>query len=139
LRTVDSSCRNWNSTMARQARHAEIKIRTTSEIRSGAAEVFSRWGLSLTGAINIFLIKSIEVGGLPFDLRPEAPSYNAIAARAYKAPFNDDGIPVLPAEWDEIEAEQILLTHLDSGRRMAEAQGTLTTGQVRAAFDEIGK
>ena len=125
--------------MARHARHAEIKIRTTSEIRSGAAEVFSRWGLSLTGAINIFLIKSIEVGGLPFDLRPEAPSYNAIAARAYKAPFNDDGIPVLPAEWDEIEAEQILLTHLDSGRRMAEAQGTLTTGQVRAAFDEIGK
>ena len=87
--------------MARHARHAEIKIRTTSEIRSGAAEVFSRWGLSLTGAINIFLIKSIEVGGLPFDLRPEAPSYDAIAATAYKAPLNADGLAALPEEWDD--------------------------------------
>ena len=125
--------------MARQARHAEIKIRTTIEIRSGAAEVFARWGLSLTDAINVFLIKSIEVGGLPFDLRPEAPSYNTIAARAYTAPLNDDGIPVLPAEWDEHEAERTLLAKLDGCRCIAEAQGALTTGQVRFVLYEIGK
>ena len=45
--------------------------------------------------------KSIEVGGLPYDLRPEGPSFDAIAALAYKAPLNADGVAVLPAEWDD--------------------------------------
>ena len=50
-------------------RRAEIKTRTTDEVKKGATEVYARWGLSLNDAINTFLIKSIEVGGLPFDLR----------------------------------------------------------------------
>ena len=65
------------------ARRAEIKTRTSDEV------------------INTFLIKSIEVGGLPFDLRPEAPSYDAIASVAYRAPLNAEGVAVLPAEWDD--------------------------------------
>ncbi len=83
------------------SRRAEIKTRTSDEIKAGATEVYARWGLSLNDAINTFLVKSIEVGGLPFDLRPEVPSYDAIATRAYKAPLNADGIAVLPAEWDD--------------------------------------
>lgn len=82
-------------------RRAEIKTRTTDEVKRGAQEVYARWGLSLNDAINAFLVKSIEVGGLPFDLRPEAPSYDAIAAIAYKAPLNAEGVAVLPAEWDD--------------------------------------
>ena len=82
-------------------RRAEIKTRTSDEVKRNATEVYARWGLSLNDAINTFLIKSIEVGGLPFDLRPEAPSYDAIAAVAYKTPLNADGVAVLPAEWDD--------------------------------------
>lgn len=82
-------------------RRAEIKTRTTDEVKKGATEVYARWGLSLNDAINTFLIKSIEVGGLPFDLRPEAPSYDAIAAVAYRAPLNAEGVAALPAEWDD--------------------------------------
>lgn len=52
-------------------RRAEIKTRTTDEVKRGATEVYARWGLSLNDAINTFLVKSIEIGGLPFDLRPE--------------------------------------------------------------------
>ena len=63
--------------------------------------MYARWGLSLNDAINTFLVKSIEVGGLPFDLRPETPPYDAIAAMAYKAPLNVEGVAVLPAEWDD--------------------------------------
>ena len=86
---------------ATMTRRAEIKTRTTDEVKKGATEVYARWGLSLNDAINTFLVKSIEVGGLPFDLRPEAPSYDAVAAVAYKTPLNDEGIAVLPAEWDD--------------------------------------
>jgi DNA-damage-inducible protein J len=82
-------------------RRAEIKTRTTDEVKKNATEVYARWGLSLSDAINTFLIKSIEVGGLPFDLRPEAPSYDAIAAIAYKPKLNDEGVAVLPSDWDD--------------------------------------
>lgn len=82
-------------------RRAEIKTRTTDEVKKGATEVYARWGLSLNDAINTFLIKSIEVGGLPFDLRPEVPSYDTIAAVAYRAPLNAEGVAVLPAKWDD--------------------------------------
>lgn len=37
------------------------------------------------------------------DSIPEALSYDAIAATAYKAPLNAEGIAVLPAEWDDNE------------------------------------
>lgn len=83
------------------ARRAEIKTRTSEEVKKEATEVYARWGLSLNDAINTFLVKSIEVGGLPFDLRPETPSYDAISAIAYKPETNADGIVVLPADWDD--------------------------------------
>lgn len=82
---------------------AEIKSRTYEEVKKGAMEVYSHWGISLNDAINIFLVKSIEVGGLPFNMRPDTPSYKKIAAKAYKAPLNSEGIPVLPSEWDDDE------------------------------------
>lgn len=83
------------------ARRAEIKTRTSDEIKREATEVYARWGLSLNDAINTFLVKSIEVGGLPFDLRPEAPSYDAIASIAHKPKLNAEGVVVLPTDWDD--------------------------------------
>lgn len=83
------------------ARTAEIKARSTDQVKEDATNVYAKWGLSLSDAINMFLVKSIEVGGLPFNLRTEAPSYEAVAARSYKAALNAEGIAVLPAEWDD--------------------------------------
>ena len=86
---------------ATMARTAEGKYRTTPEIKERAACVYDQWGLSLSDAINVFLVKSVEVGGLPFNMRAEPPSYEQLEAHAYKAPLNEDGIPVLPASWDD--------------------------------------
>lgn len=83
------------------ARKAEIKARTTDQVKAEATSIYSRWGLSLSDAINMFLIKSIEVGGLPFNLRVEKPSYEAISAKAYHAVLNTEGVAVLPADWDD--------------------------------------
>lgn len=84
-------------------RDAEGKYRTSAQVKAEAAELYARWGLSLSDAINMFLIKSIEVGGLPFDMRPEAPSYDSLKQMAYAAPVNDEGIATLPAAWDDDE------------------------------------
>jgi len=89
------------TTVTTSARRAEIKTRTTDEVKEKASEIYSHWGLTLNDAINMFLVKSIEVGGLPFELRTEIPSYKAIAAHAYRAPLNDGGIAILPADWDD--------------------------------------
>lgn len=83
------------------ARNAEGKYRTSEETKARATEIFARWGLSLSDAINAFLVKSVEVGGLPFALRTEAPSYERLAARAYKAPIDSEGVATLPADWDD--------------------------------------
>ena len=85
---------------ATTARTSEGKYRTTPETKKRATDVYARWGLSLSDAINVFLLKSIEVGGLPFDMRSE-PAYESIAAHAYKAPLDDEGIAILPEDWDD--------------------------------------
>lgn len=82
-------------------RNAEGKYRSNDKVKERAAEIYARWGLSLSDAINVFLVKSVEVDGLPFEMRTEAPSYERLAAHAYKAPLNDEGVPVLPADWDD--------------------------------------
>ncbi|WP_281522912.1 type II toxin-antitoxin system RelB/DinJ family antitoxin [Mogibacterium timidum] len=82
-------------------RKAEIKTRTTDQVKAEATSIYSRWGLSLSDAINMFLIKSIEVGGLPFSLRVEKPPYEAISAKAYHAKLNAEGVAVLPSNWND--------------------------------------
>lgn len=81
------------------ARTAEGKYRTSTEVKDKAAEIYARWGLSLSDAINVFLVKSIDVGGLPFPMTASMPPYEELASRAYHAPLNEDGIAVLPADW----------------------------------------
>ena len=84
-------------------KRAEIKARTSSEVKDEASKVFAHWGITLNDAINMFLVKSIEVGGLPFDLRPESTPYGALSSVAYKAPIDSEGIPALPSDWDDDE------------------------------------
>lgn len=51
------------------ARTAAINMRVEPEVKSQAESLFSSLGLTLTDAINIFLHKSIDEGGIPFDVR----------------------------------------------------------------------
>lgn len=56
------------------ARTANINVRTEAETKSGAEAVYSRFGLSLSDAINVFLNMSIMEGGFPFAVKQ--PRYN---------------------------------------------------------------
>jgi addiction module antitoxin, relB/dinJ family len=85
------------------ARSAEIKTRTTAQIKADASKVYAHWGISLSDAINIFLTKSIEVGGLPFDMRPSAPSFDGLERYAYHPRLDPNGVATLPGDWDEDE------------------------------------
>ena len=83
------------------ARSAEIKTRTTSDVKSEAKQVYSTWGLSLSDAINIFLVKSIEVGGLPFEMRKSKVAHEQLKRHAYVPKLDSEGVAVLPKDWDD--------------------------------------
>ena len=56
------------------ARTANINVRTEPETKSRAEAVYSRFGLSLSDAINVFLNMSIMEGGFPFSVKQ--PRFN---------------------------------------------------------------
>ena len=56
------------------AKTANINIRVEPDLKSTADGIFSQFGLTIADAVNIFLYKSIIVGGLPFDMI--LPKYN---------------------------------------------------------------
>ena len=62
------------------AKDAEIRFRTSKSVKSKASEVYSRWGLNLGDAINAFLVKSIDAGGMPFEMRDERLNADTLEA-----------------------------------------------------------
>lgn len=53
---------------------ASITVRLEPDIKSMAEKIYSDFGITISDAINIFLHKSIQLGGLPFSMR--YPQYN---------------------------------------------------------------
>ena len=64
------------------AKTASLNIRLDPDIKKTAEAVYSRYGLSLTEAVTVFIHQSCNVGGLPFDLRPSRPNTESLAAMA---------------------------------------------------------
>ena len=54
--------------------------RIDSELRSQSEAIYSALGLSLGTAINVFLKKSVAVGGFPFDVRLDIPDRETVVA-----------------------------------------------------------
>ena len=62
------------------AKTAVINVRTEPDIKAQAEALYKSMGVSLSDAINMFLYKSIDYRGLPFDLVREIPNAETIAA-----------------------------------------------------------
>jgi DNA-damage-inducible protein J len=62
------------------AKTAVINVRTEPEIKERAENLYKSMGVSLSDAINMFLYKSIDFCGLPFELCREIPNVETIAA-----------------------------------------------------------
>ena len=59
---------------------ASLNIRLDENIKKTAEKVYSHYGLSLAEAVTVFIHQSCNVGGLPFDLRPNRPNADTLAA-----------------------------------------------------------
>ncbi len=57
-----------------------FSIRLDNNLKKQSEALYGELGLNLTTAINIFLRKSLSVGGLPFDVRIEEPNKETLMA-----------------------------------------------------------
>ena len=51
------------------AKTAIFNMRIDPEVKANAEALFSRFGIGLSDAVNIFLHQSIMEGGLPFEMK----------------------------------------------------------------------
>lgn len=61
-----------------QAKTATMNVRIDPEVKADAERIFAHYGMTLSQAINIFIQQSRNIGGLPFDLRPNAETVAAL-------------------------------------------------------------
>jgi len=56
-------------------------IRIDPAVKSDVEAIYSRYDMSVTDAIIVFLYTSRTVDGLPFDLRPAKPNVGTLKAK----------------------------------------------------------
>jgi len=57
-----------------------INIRTEPETKKQIKKLFSKFGISISDAVNIFFHQSLMQGGLPFQMQLPKPNPETIAA-----------------------------------------------------------
>ena len=61
-------------------KYTTISIEIEDRLKQQAEELFASLGMDLSTAINLFLEKCVEVGGIPFMITTEIPNEETIAA-----------------------------------------------------------
>jgi DNA-damage-inducible protein J len=57
---------------------ATMTIRIDPEVKLAVETIYSHYGMTLAEAVNVFFHQSINLKGLPFDLRPNAETLEAM-------------------------------------------------------------
>ena len=65
---------------ATQTRNKNFTIRLDAKVKDEAERLFADLGMTLSGAMNIFLHQALIVRGLPFAVRQERPNKTTLAA-----------------------------------------------------------
>jgi len=91
------------------AKTATMTIRIDPTIKLAAEKLYAHYGMSLTDAINVFIYQSINVKGLPFDLRPNPETLAAFAevSEMKKHPEKYKGYRDVSSMFDEIINEGV--------------------------------
>ncbi len=64
------------------AKTANLNIRIDPETKAGAEQLFARFGITITDAVNIFLHQAVMEGGIPFEMK--LPRYTPETEQAFR-------------------------------------------------------
>ena len=56
------------------AKTTTFTFRLSPEVKEEAGELFDSLGITLSDAINLFLVQSIQTGGIPFEIKRKQKS-----------------------------------------------------------------
>ena len=59
---------------------SNLTVRLDAQLKKDAEQLFNDLGMTLSGAINIFLHQAIEQQGLPFQVKKSRPNRETLAA-----------------------------------------------------------
>ena len=59
------------------ATDAVLQVRIDSGLKQEAEELYSRLGISIADAVRMFVVQSIEVQGLPFEVKTGFPCFRS--------------------------------------------------------------
>ena len=62
------------------AQTSNLTVRLDKQVKQDAEKLFNELGMTLSGAINIFLHQALEVEGLPFAVRKKRPNRETLSA-----------------------------------------------------------
>ena len=62
------------------AKTANLNIRIDPSTKKAAEQLFSKFGITITDAVNMFLHQSLLSGGLPFPVKLPEPNTSTLAA-----------------------------------------------------------
>ena len=87
------------------AKNMVINIRTDAETKQAIESLYSKFGITISDAVNIFFHKSLMEGGLPFEMKQ--PRYNAETEAAMQEANDiaDGKIPAKPQSVDSFFEE----------------------------------
>ena len=89
---------------------ASLYVRIDPQVKSEVEAIYSRYGMSITDAINVFLYQSKNVGGLPFDLRPaykNSLNTNTQSMKGYLKDYaNPDLVALEKGTWEKAAVEK---------------------------------
>jgi DNA-damage-inducible protein J len=66
--------------MATLTQNKNFTIRLDGKVKEEAERLFADLGMTLSGAVNIFLHQALIVRGLPFEVKQERPNKTTLAA-----------------------------------------------------------
>ena len=93
---------------------AIVQFRVADAVKKDATEVYEKLGLDLSSAIRMFLVRSVEVKGIPFS--------TVLSAEPFKATEAVKIMDEIGEKMKELGLDQMTMDEIDEEIRLARAE-----------------
>ena len=87
--------------------NAVLQVRIDGKLKKEAEEIYERIGITIADAVRMFIVRSIEVQGLPFEAKTGFSGLGPLRAYGIASKYADPSkIPLEKNAWAEAVAEK---------------------------------
>lgn len=82
---------------------ATLTINVDDDVKAAADRLYKSMGMNLTTAVNVFFRKSLQVGGIPFQVTSGVRGVWVDPSTLLRPLRDEGGVAILPADWNDPE------------------------------------